>query len=68
MTKNSADLLSGIYKVTPNKVYIIHHGVPAFTARDRKMLKQEYGFAGQGPGSLQLHYHTIAGGYSWIDP
>lgn len=43
MTKHSADLLSGIYKVRPEKIYIIHHGVPAFTVKNRELLKQEYG-------------------------
>ncbi len=47
MTRNSADLLIGIYGVMPERVYIIHHGVPAFKAKDRKLLKQEYGFAGR---------------------
>ncbi len=47
MTKNSADLLSGIYRVNSKKVYIIHHGVPTFKAKDRKSLKQEYGFEGR---------------------
>ncbi len=47
MTKNSADLLSRIYRVPQKKVYIIHHGVPAFTSKDRRSLKQEYGFAGR---------------------
>jgi len=47
MTKNSADLLCRIYKMPQEKVYIIHHGVPAFTAKDRRLLKQEYGFAGR---------------------
>lgn len=47
MTKNSAGLLSYVYKVPQEKVYIIHHGVPAFTAKDRKLLKHEYGFEGR---------------------
>jgi glycosyltransferase involved in cell wall biosynthesis len=47
MTNNSADLLSRVYRVTPEKVYIIHHGVPAFTAKDRKSLKKEHGFEGR---------------------
>jgi glycosyltransferase involved in cell wall biosynthesis len=47
MTKNSAGLLSSIYGVPEKKLYIIHHGVPAFRVRDRKQLKQEYGYEGR---------------------
>jgi hypothetical protein len=39
--------LSRIYKVIPEKVYIVHHGVTDFIARDRKLLKKEYGFEGR---------------------
>jgi glycosyltransferase involved in cell wall biosynthesis len=44
MTKTSSSMLSRVYGAAPEKVYIIHHGVPAFRAQDRKLLKQEYGF------------------------
>jgi hypothetical protein len=37
-------MLSHVYGAAPEKVYIIHHGVPAFREQDRKLLKQEYGF------------------------
>jgi hypothetical protein len=60
MTKNSVDLLSGIYKVTPNKVYIIHHGLPACTARFRsRKVTLAWLFA------VALAYDVR--GYSWID-
>jgi glycosyltransferase involved in cell wall biosynthesis len=47
MTKNSAGLLSRVYEVAPEKLYIIHHGVPAFRERCRKLLKQEHGYEGR---------------------
>jgi glycosyltransferase involved in cell wall biosynthesis len=47
MTKTSSGMLSHIYRAAPEKVYIIHHGVPAFRMQDRKLLKQEYGFEGR---------------------
>jgi glycosyltransferase involved in cell wall biosynthesis len=47
MTKTSSSMLSHVYGAAPEKVYIIHHGVPAFKIQDRKLLKQEYGFEGR---------------------
>ena len=47
MTKTSSSMLSRVYGAAPEKVYIIHHGVPAFKTQDRKLLKQEYGFEGR---------------------
>jgi len=44
MTRTSARLASRIYEAPPEKVYVIHHGVPAFQKKDRSMLKREYGF------------------------
>jgi len=47
MTKNSSSMLSRVYGAVPEKVYIIHHGVPAFKMQDRDSLKQEYGYEGR---------------------
>jgi glycosyltransferase involved in cell wall biosynthesis len=47
MTKASSSMLSRVYGAAPEKVYIIHHGVPAFRIQDRKLLKQEYGYEGR---------------------
>ncbi len=47
MTKTSSSILSRVYGAAPEKVYVIHHGVPAFKTRDRELLKQEYGFEGR---------------------
>jgi glycosyltransferase involved in cell wall biosynthesis len=47
MTRASSNMLSGVYGAAAEKVYIIHHGVPAFKTRDRNWLKQEYGFEGR---------------------
>lgn len=44
MTKQSAGMVAAIYKAEPDKTYIIHHGVPAFTAKNRHQLKLKYGF------------------------
>lgn len=44
MTRTSAALASQIYEAAPEKVYVIHHGVPAFQKKDRQILKREYGF------------------------
>jgi glycosyltransferase involved in cell wall biosynthesis len=46
MTKMSSSILSRVYGAT-EKVYVIHHGVPAFRTQDRNLLKQEYGFEGR---------------------
>ena len=49
MTKTSSSMLSRVYGAAQEKVYIIHHGVPAFRTQDRNLLKQEYGFEGRVP-------------------
>lgn len=47
MTKRSARLLEDVYAVPPEKICIVHHGVPVFQAKDRQQLKQHYGYAGR---------------------
>ncbi len=47
MTKRSARLLEVVYAVPPEKICIVHHGVPVFQAKDRERLKQQYGYAGR---------------------
>lgn len=47
MTRTSSGMLSRVYGAAPEKVYIIHHGVPAFRVQDRNLLKQAYGFEGR---------------------
>ena len=47
MTKNATDLLSRVYNVTPEKINIIHHGVPNFKSKSRELLKQRYKFTGR---------------------
>jgi glycosyltransferase involved in cell wall biosynthesis len=44
MTRISSSMLSSVYGAEPEKVYIIHHGVPAFKIQDRNLLKEEYGY------------------------
>ncbi len=69
MTRTSAALASQIYEAAPEKVYVIHHGVPAFQKKDRHLLKQEYGFWGKelvttfgliGPGKgIEIGIRTL---------
>jgi glycosyltransferase involved in cell wall biosynthesis len=47
MTKRSARLLEVVYGIPPEKICIVHHGVPVFQAKDRDQLKQHYGYAGR---------------------
>jgi glycosyltransferase involved in cell wall biosynthesis len=47
MTKRSARLLQVVYGVPPEKICIVHHGVPIFQAKDREQLKQHYGYTGR---------------------
>ncbi|MGD0153614.1 MAG: glycosyltransferase family 4 protein [Thermacetogeniaceae bacterium] len=47
MTKRSAQLLEVVHAVPPEKICIIHHGVPVFQPKDREQLKQQYGYAGR---------------------
>jgi len=47
MTGRSARLMAKVYSVQPEKVYIIHHGVPVFQEKDRGALKRQYGFEGR---------------------
>ena len=47
MTKRSARLLEVVYAVPPEKICIVHHGVPVFRVKDREQLKQCYGYTGR---------------------
>lgn len=47
MTKRSAHLLEMVYAVPPEKICIIHHGVPVFQPKEREHLKQQYGYEGR---------------------
>ncbi|HWP96645.1 MAG TPA: glycosyltransferase family 4 protein [Syntrophomonadaceae bacterium] len=69
MTKNSASLMTSIYKAVPEKVYVIHHGVPMFQAKNRHKLKLTHGFEGKqlittfgliGPGKgIEIGIRTV---------
>ncbi|HWP98077.1 MAG TPA: glycosyltransferase [Syntrophomonadaceae bacterium] len=69
MTQNSATLISDVYQTIPEKIYIIHHGVPVFKTKNRYLLKREYGFEGRqlvttfgliGPGKgIELGIRTV---------
>ncbi len=47
MTERSADLLARVYQARPERVHVIHHGVPNFKVKDREELKKEYGLTGR---------------------
>ncbi len=48
MTNRARDLLLGpVYSLPPNKVHVIPHGVPQFQAKDRDVLKEQYGYKGR---------------------
>jgi glycosyltransferase involved in cell wall biosynthesis len=69
MTKSSASLLSRLYAAPSEKIFIIHHGVPAFKLRDGKELKRQHGYDGRdlittfgliGPGKgLEIGIRTL---------
>jgi glycosyltransferase involved in cell wall biosynthesis len=46
MSTRSARLLSSVFSVPAEKLFIIHHGVPVFPKQDREALKQLYGLQG----------------------
>lgn len=43
MSTRSARLLSSVFSVPAEKIFLIHHGVPAFPKQDRETLKELYG-------------------------
>lgn len=47
MSQSSKHLLEEIYKVPPEKIQVIHHGVPSFPVLSREELKAQYGFSGR---------------------
>ncbi len=47
MTRRSAGLLTRVYGVAPEKIALIHHGVPVFEEKDRDELKRKYGLQGR---------------------
>jgi glycosyltransferase involved in cell wall biosynthesis len=47
MSKRSAHLLEVVYAVQPEKIRVVHHGVPTFQVKDRDQLKQHYGYTGR---------------------
>lgn len=69
MTKNSAAMVSAIYKAEADKVCVIYHGVPAFQAKNRHQLKLLHGFEGKqiittfgliGPGKgIEIGLRTL---------
>lgn len=70
MTENSAQLLTGLYKVNPDKIKVISHGVPPFKKEASEVLKAKYNLTGYqiistfgliGPGKgLELGIKAMA--------
>ncbi|SHH13690.1 Glycosyltransferase involved in cell wall bisynthesis [Thermosyntropha lipolytica DSM 11003] len=46
MTEHSAHLLTRLYKVNPDKIKVISHGVPPFKKENPEILKAKYGLTG----------------------
>ncbi|MEN6391651.1 MAG: glycosyltransferase family 4 protein [Syntrophomonas sp.] len=46
MSTRSARLLSSVFSVAAEKIFLIHHGVPMFPKQDRETLKELYGLQG----------------------
>ncbi|MEQ8174314.1 MAG: glycosyltransferase family 4 protein [Syntrophomonadaceae bacterium] len=46
MSTRSARLLSSVFSVPAEKIFLIHHGVPVFPQQDRETLKALYGLQG----------------------
>lgn len=46
MSTRSARLLSSVFSVPAEKIFLIHHGVPVFPKQDRETLKKLYGLQG----------------------
>ncbi len=44
MTERSRRLLTSVYEVMPEKVFVVPHGVPGFIKKSRPALKARYGF------------------------
>ncbi|NSW83769.1 MAG: glycosyltransferase [Syntrophothermus sp.] len=47
MTRRSANWLTRVYGIAPEKIAVIHHGVPVFEEKDRGELKKKYGLEGR---------------------
>lgn len=45
MAKNTSKLLKTVYGISPNKIEIIHHGVPVRLVPTRQSLKKQFGYA-----------------------
>jgi glycosyltransferase involved in cell wall biosynthesis len=44
MAKNTKQILQTVYKVDPDKIQVIHHGVPKMLFEPRESLKEKYGY------------------------
>ncbi len=70
MTERASSLLASVYEVTPDKIFVVPHGVPSFIKKNRPALKEQYGlqersiittFGLIGPGKgLEIGIKTLA--------
>ena len=44
MAKNTKQILQTVYRVDPDKIQMIHHGVPKMLFEPRESLKEKYGY------------------------
>jgi len=44
MAQNTKEILEKVYKISPDKIEVIHHGVPIWDELDRQSLKNEMGY------------------------
>ncbi len=71
MAQNTVDILVGVYGIDPEKIEVIHHGVPDIKMKSREDLKKDNGLEGRsvistfgllGPGKgLEYGVEAIAG-------
>ncbi|SHE74505.1 glycosyltransferase family 4 protein [Desulforamulus putei] len=47
MARNTVDLLKTVYEIQPDKIEVIHHGVPFRVMESREKLKEKYGMQGR---------------------
>lgn len=70
MTERASRLLTSVYDVKPDKIFVVPHGVPNFTKKSRSALKEQYGLQGRsimttfgliGPGKgLEIGIKALA--------
>ena len=47
MAKNTVNILTSVYEIAPDKIEVIHHGVPFRVMESREKLKEKHGIKGR---------------------